>query len=199
MTEDLSALLSAIRGCRHCAAHLPLGPRPVLVVGPSARILIVGQAPGTKVHETGIPWNDRSGDTLRGWMGLDRETFYDASRIAIVPMGFCYPGVQPSKNGRSGGDAPPRPECAPMWHAPVLEHLPKVELIVLAGQYAQAHYLGKDRRRTLTETVKHWRDYGPRFFPVPHPSWRSGNIIRRNPWFEAELLPDLRARVAALI
>lgn len=199
MTEDLSALLSAIRGCRHCAAHLPLGPRPVLVVGPSARILIVGQAPGTKVHETGIPWNDRSGDTLRGWMGLDRETFYDASRIAIVPMGFCYPGVQPSKNGRSGGDAPPRPECAPMWHAPVLEHLPKVELIVLAGQYAQAHYLGKDRRRTLTETVKHWRDYGPRFFPVPHPSWRSGNIIRKNPWFEAELLPDLRARVAALI
>lgn len=199
MTEDLSALLSAIRGCRHCAAHLPLGPRPVLVVGPSARILIVGQAPGTKVHETGIPWNDRSGDTLRGWMGLDRETFYDASRIAIVPMGFCYPGVQPSKNGRSGGDAPPRPECAPMWHAPVLEHLPKVELIVLAGQFAQAHYLGKDRRRTLTETVKHWRDYGPRFFPVPHPSWRSGNIIRRNPWFEAELLPDLRARVAALI
>ncbi len=199
MTDQLETLLATIRACRLCAEHLPLGPWPVLVVEPSARILIVGQAPGTRVHETGIPWNDRSGDTLRGWMAVDRETFYDPTRVAIVPMGFCYPGVLPAKNGKSGGDAPPRPECAPTWHAPVLEHLPNVELIILAGQYAQAHYLGADRHKTLTETVKHWRDYGPRFFPVPHPSWRSGNIIRKNPWFEAELLPDLRARVAALV
>lgn len=199
MTDQLETLLATIRACRLCAAHLPLGPRPVLVVEPSARILIIGQAPGTRVHETGIPWNDRSGDTLRGWMDVDRETFYDPARVAIVPMGFCYPGVLPSKNGKSGGDAPPRPECAPTWHAPVLDHLPNVELIILAGQYAQAHYLGAARHRTLTETVKHWRDYGPRFFPVPHPSWRSGNIIRKNPWFEAELLPDLRARVASLV
>jgi uracil-DNA glycosylase len=199
LTDPLDSLLAEIRACRHCAAHLPLGPRPVLVVAPTARILIIGQAPGTKVHESGIPWNDRSGDTLRGWMAIERETFYDPARVAIVPMGFCYPGVLTTKQGNAGGDAPPRPECAPMWHGPVLEHLPKIELVILAGQYAQAHYLGKARRKTLTETVKHWRDYGPKFFPLPHPSWRSGNIIRRNPWFEAELLPELRTRVAALV
>lgn len=198
-TQDLAALLADIRACTHCQAHLPLGPRPVLVVEPSARILIIGQAPGTKVHESGIPWNDRSGDTLRGWMAIDRDTFYDRARIAIVPMGFCYPGVLPARNGKSGGDAPPRPECAPMWHSAVLEHLPNVELVLLAGQYAQAAYLGQRREKTLTETVGHWRNYGPRYFPLPHPSWRSANIIRRNPWFDAELLPELRARVAALL
>ncbi|MEQ8815907.1 MAG: uracil-DNA glycosylase family protein [Thalassobaculum sp.] len=191
---SLDDLLTRIRACRHCAAHLPLGPRPVLVVRPTARILIVGQAPGTKVHESGIPWNDRSGDRLREWMGIDRETFYDADRIAIVPMGFCYPGVL-----ANGGDAPPRPECAPLWHDPVLQHLPNVDLVILAGMYAQARYLGKARRKTLTETVAAWRDYGPRYLPLPHPSWRSMNIERRNPWLRAELIPELQARVAALL
>ena len=195
----LDDLLTEIRGCRICADHLPLGPRPVVVARPSAQILIVGQAPGTKVHATGIPWNDRSGDTLRGWMAVDREVFYDPDRIAILPMGFCYPGVMPSKNGKSGGDAPPRPECAPEWHEKVLAHLPRIELILLAGMYAQARYLGDRRKKTLTETVACWRDYGPKLFPLPHPSWRSGNLLRKNPWFEAELLPELRSRVADLI
>ncbi|MCR9177308.1 MAG: uracil-DNA glycosylase family protein [Alphaproteobacteria bacterium] len=195
----LERLLSDIRACRICADHLPLGPRPVVVARGAARILIIGQAPGTKVHATGIPWNDRSGDTLRGWMAVDRDTFYDPDRIAILPMGFCYPGVMPSKNGKSGGDAPPRPECAPEWHEKVLAHLPQIELILLAGMYAQARYLGDRRKKTLTETVASWREYGPKLLPLPHPSWRSGNLIRKNPWFEAELLPVLRARVEALI
>lgn len=195
----LERLLSDIRACRICADHLPLGPRPVVVARGTARILIIGQAPGTKVHATGIPWNDRSGDTLRGWMAVDRDTFYDPDRIAILPMGFCYPGVMPSKNGKSGGDAPPRPECAPEWHEKVLAHLPQIELILLAGMYAQARYLGDRRKKTLTETVASWREYGPKLLPLPHPSWRSGNLIRKNPWFEAELLPVLRARVEALI
>lgn len=195
----LERLLSDIRACRICADHLPFGPRPVVVARGAARILIIGQAPGTKVHATGIPWNDRSGDTLRGWMAVDRDTFYDPDRIAILPMGFCYPGVMPSKNGKSGGDAPPRPECAPEWHEKVLAHLPQIELILLAGMYAQARYLGDRRKKTLTETVASWREYGPKLLPLPHPSWRSGNLIRKNPWFEAELLPVLRARVEALI
>lgn len=190
----LDSLLAEIRVCRHCAEHLPLGPRPVVVARPTARILIVGQAPGTKVHESGIPWNDRSGDTLRDWMAVDREAFYNPARIAIMPMGFCYPGRLDK-----GGDAPPRPECAPLWHDRLLAHLPNIELVVLTGMYAQARYLGNQRQRTLTETVAAWRNHGPRYFPLPHPSWRSGNLIRKNPWFEAELLPELRARVAALI
>lgn len=191
---SLDDLLVEIRACRACAADLPLGPRPVLVVRPSARILIVGQAPGTRVHETGIPWNDRSGDRLRDWMGLDRDTFYDADRIAIVPMGFCYPGVL-----ANGGDAPPRRECAPLWHDAVLAHLPRVELVLLAGMYAQARYLGKARKRTLTETVAAWREFGPRYLPLPHPSWRSMNIERKNPWLRDQLIPELRQRVAALL
>ena len=194
----LESLLSEIRACRICEAHLPLGPRPVVVARGPARILIIGQAPGTKVHATGIPWNDRSGDTLRGWMAVDRETFYDPDRIAILPMGFCYPGVMPSKNGKSGGDAPPSPECAPAWHERVLAHLPNIDLVLLAGMYAQARYLGERRKHTLTETVASWREYGPKLLPLPHPSWRSGNLIRKNPWFETELLPELRSRVAAL-
>lgn len=194
----LESLLTEIRACRICADHLPLGPRPVVVARGPARILIIGQAPGTKVHATGIPWNDRSGDTLRGWMAVDRETFYDPDRIAILPMGFCYPGVMPSKNGKSGGDAPPRPECAPAWHERVLAHLPNIDLVLLAGMYAQARYLGERRKHTLTETVASWREYGPKLLPLPHPSWRSGNLIRKNPWFETELLPELRSRVAAL-
>ena len=194
MTNSLEVLLSEIRACRHCEAHLPLGPRPVVVADPTARLLIIGQAPGTKVHETGIPWNDRSGDTLRGWLDMDRDQFYDPEKVAIMPMGFCYPGVLPK-----GGDAPPRPECAPLWHKRLLAALPNIQLTLLAGMYAQAAYLGKARKKTLTSTVEAWREYGPELMPLPHPSWRSGNLLRRNPWFEAELLPDLRARVRSLL
>ncbi|MDE0810996.1 MAG: uracil-DNA glycosylase family protein [Alphaproteobacteria bacterium] len=194
VTDTLDTLLAEIRACRVCEADLPLGPRPVVVANPSARILIIGQAPGTKVHESGIPWNDRSGDTLRGWLEIDKETFYDPEKVAIVPMGFCYPGVLPR-----GGDAPPRPECAPLWHGRLRAELPNIKLTLLAGMYAQAEYLGKSRKNTLTATVEAWREYGPEVMPLPHPSWRSENLLRKNPWFEAELLPDLRARVRELI
>ncbi len=181
-----------MRACRVCAAQLPLGPRPVLRAGATARLLIVGQAPGTKVHETGIPWNDRSGERLRAWLGLEPAAFYDERRVAIVPMGFCYPGRDPR-----GGDNPPRPECAPLWHPPLTAALPAIELTLLVGLYAQAHYLGPRRKGSLTETVRAWRDYGPDRFPLPHPSWRNTAWLKKNPWFEAELLPDLRARVKA--
>lgn len=191
---SLEGLLTEIRACSLCAAHLPLGPRPVLRAEPSARLMIVGQAPGTRVHETGIPWNDPSGDRLRDWMALDRERFYDQARIAIVPMGFCYPG-----RAKNGGDNPPRPECAPAWHDRVRAHLPNIELIVLAGAYAQRHYLGQAAARTMTETVAAWRDHAPQFMPLPHPSWRTRAWVKRHPWFETELLPNLRVRVAACL
>ena len=194
MSEKLEALWEEVRGCTLCAADLPLGPRPVLRPSATARLLIVGQAPGTKVHASGVPWDDPSGDRLRGWMGIGRETFYDRRRVAIVPMGFCYPGRLPR-----GGDAPPRPECAPRWHAALRALMPAVELTLLVGGYAQAHYLGARRGRTLTETVACWRDFLPAFLPTPHPSWRTRGWVARNPWFEAELLPDLRARVTDLV
>lgn len=193
MSEKLEALWEEARGCTLCAADLPLGPRPVLRPSATARLLIVGQAPGTKVHASGVPWDDPSGDRLRGWMGIGRETFYDRRRIAIMPMGFCYPGRL-----ERGGDAPPRPECAPHWHAALRALMPAVELTLLVGGYAQAHYLGARRGRTLTETVFHWRNFLPAFLPTPHPSWRTRGWVARNPWFEAELLPDLRGRVADL-
>ncbi len=189
----LPALLAEIRACRHCAAHLPLGPRPVLRARPTARIAIIGQAPGTRVHASGIPWDDPSGDRLRAWLGLDRDRFYDDRLIAIVPMGFCYPGVAPS-----GGDAPPRPECAPLWHDRVFEHLPDLDLILLVGQYAQKRYLGRGRKASLTETVRAYEAYGPRYLPLPHPSWRNTAWIKKNPWF-GEVLDVLRARVARLV
>ena len=193
MPTPLDALLLRVRACRLCEAHLPLGPRPVLRVSVTARLLIIGQAPGTKVHETGIPWNDRSGDRLRDWLGMDRETFYDDSRIAILPTGLCYPGRLPR-----GGDAPPRPECAPTWHPAVRALLPDIALTLLVGSYAQAYDLGRDRKSSLTETVRAWRDYAPAVFPLPHPSWRTTAWQRRNPWFDDALLPDLRRRVGAL-
>ncbi len=193
MSDPLAALVARIRACRLCAADLPLGPRPVLRVAATARLLIVGQAPGTKVHETGIPWNDRSGDRLRDWMGIGRDAFYDETRIAIVPTGLCYPG-----RAAGGGDLPPSPSCAPTWFPLLLPLLDKVELTILAGGYAQAYHLGARRRATMTETVAAWRDYLPEILPLPHPSWRTTGWQRRNPWFEAELLPDLRRRVRAL-
>ena len=192
--EDLDALLAEVGGCRVCAAELPLGPRPVLRAAASARVLLIGQAPGTRVHRSGVPWDDASGDRLRQWLDLDRQRFYDETRMAIVPMGFCYPGVLPR-----GGDRPPRPECAPLWHDRVAAALPRVSLTVLIGHYAQARYLGRRRGRTLTETVADWRAHLPRFFAIPHPSWRTLGWQRRNPWFDAELLPELRRRVHALI
>ncbi len=193
-TTKLDALLAEVRACTLCAEHLPLGPRPVLRAKRSARILIIGQAPGTKVHATGIPWDDPSGDRLREWMGVNRETFYDESRIAIIPMGFCYPGRLPR-----GGDAPPRPECAPAWHARLLKELPKIELTLLFGQYALAHYLGDRAHKRLMDTVQHWRDYAPEFMPMPHPSPRNRLLLRKNPWVEAELVPELRRRVCELL
>jgi uracil-DNA glycosylase len=190
----LGRLLKDARACAVCAAHLPLGPRPVLRAKAGARVIIVGQAPGTRVHETGIPWNDASGKRLREWLALDDETFYDDSRIAIVPMGFCYPGVLPR-----GGDAPPRPECAPLWHPPLRAALPNIGLTLLVGQYAQKFYLGRARGKSLTETVRRFRDYLPDYLPTPHPSWRTGHWQAKNPWFDDEVLPELRRRVHALI
>lgn len=184
------ALLSDVAACRICADALPLGPRPVVRLDPRARLLIIGQAPGTRVHETGLPWNDRSGDQLRAWLGLDRAAFYDQSRIAIMPMGFCYPG-----RDKNGGDAPPRPECAPHWHPRLRPQLKAVRLTLLVGAYAQARYLGT---RTMTETVRGFAAFGPDFFPLPHPSWRNTAWQKRQPWFAAEVLPALRSRLEAL-
>lgn len=189
---DLSALLKEIRACRVCEEVLPLGPRPVVRAAESARILVVGQAPGTRVHETGIPWNDPSGERLRCWLDLDRNTFYDETRIAIAPIGFCYPGREPG-----GGDLPPRPECAPLWHPRLTAVLPNLDLILLVGNHAQKFYLGRRRKRTMRETVAAWTEYAPLYVPLPHPSWRNTGWLRRNPWFERDLLPELRQRVHA--
>lgn len=189
---DLSALLKEIRACRVCEGVLPLGPRPVVRAAESARILVVGQAPGTRVHETGIPWNDPSGERLRCWLDLDRNTFYDETRIAIAPIGFCYPGREPG-----GGDLPPRPECAPLWHPRLTAALPNLDLILLVGSHAQKFYLGRRRKRTMRETVAAWTEYAPLYVPLPHPSWRNTGWLRRNPWFERDLLPELRQRVHA--
>jgi uracil-DNA glycosylase len=188
-TPPLDALLSEIRACRLCEAHLPLGPRPVLRASATSRLLIVGQAPGTKVHASGIPWDDASGKRLREWLGMNADTFYDASRIAIVPMGFCYPG----KSG--SGDAPPRPECRATWHPRLLPLLENVRLTLLIGQYAQDYFLGKRRKATLTETVAAWREYMPKHLPLPHPSPRNVGWFKANPWFEADVVPALRERV----
>lgn len=194
MDETFAATLARIRACTLCAPHLPLGPHPVLRASPTARLLIVGQAPGTRVHETGIPWNDRSGDRLRHWLDLDRDRFYDESRIAIIPTGLCYPGRAPK-----GGDLPPRPECAPLWHPVILPLLTKVELVLAVGSYAQAVLLGNARRATMTATVAAWRAYAPRLIPLPHPSWRTTAWERKNPWFTADLLPALRQRAHTLL
>ncbi len=188
----LENLLTEIRKCDVCAEHLPLGPRPVLTAHRDARLLVIGQAPGKRVHASGVPWDDPSGDRLRAWLGVDRETFY-GKRIALVPMGFCYPGT-----GKSG-DLPPRKECAERWHERVLERLPAVELTILLSRYAHAHYLGKQAKKTLTETVRSWRAYTPAQLPLPHPSPRNNIWLEKNPWFEAEVLPYLRRRVRRVL
>lgn len=186
------ALLTQVHACTLCAAYLPHGVRPVLQLHPQARILIASQAPGRKVHESGIPFNDASGNRLREWMGITREVFYDPKQVAIVPMGLCFPGT-----GKSG-DLPPRPECAPAWRRPLLGHLRHLELTLVIGQYAQAYHLGA-QHASLTDAVKSWRDHWPQVLPLPHPSPRNNLWLRRNPWFEAEVLPALRSRVAELL
>ena len=189
---SLGTLLAEVRACALCAEHLPLGPRPVVQVHSSATILIAGQAPGRKVHETGLPFNDPSGDRLRAWMGISREVFYDDRRIALLPMGFCYPGTGAS------GDMPPRPECAPAWRAALLSKLKNVQLTLVIGQYAQAYHL-PDAGTSVTEVVRAWRTHWPHTVPMPHPSFRNNRWLARNPWFEAEVVPALRSRVSALV
>jgi len=194
MRSKLDRLLAEIRACQICAAHLPLGPRPVLQASATARLLIVSQAPGRKVHLSGVPFDDVSGDRLREWMGIDKATFYDARRVAIVPMGFCFPG------SANGGDLPPRPECAATWHPRLLPLLKQVQLTLLIGQYAQMGMLGVPRGTKLTDTVRAWRQYLPQGkLPLPHPSPRNRPWVMHNLWFEAELLPVLRERVAAAL
>jgi len=185
----LENLVSEAKACRLCEAHLPLGPKPIFLVGTGARLLIVGQAPGRRVHETGIPWNDPSGDNLRAWLAMERESFYDTSRIAIIPAGLCYPGTG------DRGDLPPRPECAPLWHPRFRAALPAIRLTLLVGQYAQAYYLGARRKKTLAPTVRAWKEYGPEFLPLPHPSPRNRLWLKNNPWFERDVIPVLRRRV----
>ena len=189
--ESIPQLRVRIAACRVCAAHLPLGCRPVVQIGSGARSVIIGQAPGTKVHASGVPWDDASGERLREWLGIGASDFYDPEQIALTPMGFCYPGVVPG-----GGDKPPRPECAPLWHERIGRALPQVRLTLLIGLYAQATYLGSRRGSTLTDTVRRSAEYLPRYLPLPHPSWRSTGWMRRNPWFEADILPILRSKVA---
>jgi uracil-DNA glycosylase len=179
------------RACTVCAASLPLGPRPVFRISATARLLIIGQAPGTKVHATGIPWNDPSGERLRAWLTMDRDQFYDESQVAIVPMGLCYPGRLPN-----GGDAPPRVECAPLWQSRLLAVMPDIRLTLLVGGYALTYVLGKG---AMTDRVRAFRDHLPRYFPLPHPSWRTNGWERKNPWFQAEALPALRHAVAGVL
>jgi uracil-DNA glycosylase len=193
-SPSLAALLEEIRACRHCASHLPHQPRPVLQASARARIGIFSQAPGTRVHESGRPFTDASGDRLRSWLGIGPEVFYDAKRVAIIPMGFCFPG-QDAK----GGDLPPRKECAPLWRARLMAAMPQLETAILVGGYSQKWHLGSGAKPTLTDTVAAWRDYAPTFFPTPHPSWRNNAWLKKHAWFEAELLPALRERVSDLL
>jgi uracil-DNA glycosylase len=191
---SLDALVEDIRACRACAGDFKHEPRPVLMVGPETRLLICGQAPGRRVHESGMPFTDASGDRLRAWMGVDKPTFYGNPAIGVAAMAFCYPGLNPK-----GGDNPPPPRCAALWRARLLAALPKVELTLLVGSYAQEWTLGAEAGISMTETVRAWRDRAPRFLPMPHPSWRNNGWLRRNAWFDAEIVPYLRGRVADIL
>lgn len=191
-TTPLPVLLAEVASCATCAPHLPHGPRPVIQVGAGARILVAGQAPGRRVHESGVPFDDPSGDRLRDWLGVDRETFYDPDVLSILPMGFCWPGTG------SSGDLPPRPECAPLWRRRLLEHLPGIELTVVIGRYAQEWHL-EAGAATVADLVSRWREHWPKVVPLPHPSPRNNRWLRRNPWFETEVIPALRRRVRAVL
>ncbi|RKE98744.1 uracil-DNA glycosylase family protein [Ichthyenterobacterium magnum] len=186
-------LLHDIRQCRICDKYLPLGPRPIATAHPESKIVIIGQAPGTKVHASGTPWDDASGRQLRKWLNVSDEDFYDETKFAIIPMGFCYPG-----KGKTG-DLPPRPECAPQWHKPLFDLMPNVELVILIGMYAQKYYLKEKAKRTLTETVANFKDYLPKYLPLPHPSPRNRFWLTKNPWFDIEVVPELQNIVHKLI
>jgi uracil-DNA glycosylase len=185
----MEKLLRQIKQCKECEHHLPLGANPIIAASTKSKILIIGQAPGKIVHTTGIPWNDKSGDNLRKWLGVDKASFYNADLIALMPMGFCYPGKSKT------GDLPPRPECAPLWHAKVLALMKQVKLTLLIGQYAQNYYLNDLANQNLTDTVKTYKKYLPQFFPLPHPSPRNNIWQARNEWFIAEVVPELRKQV----
>lgn len=189
----MKQLLTEIRACEICKKHLPLGPRPIVNGHRDSKIIIIGQAPGTKVHASGIPWDDASGKELRKWLGISSEVFYDETKIAIVPMGFCYPG-----KGKSG-DLPPRPECAPQWHDPLLAKMPNIELVLLIGMYAQKHYLKRTAKKTLTETVENYQEYLPKYLPLPHPSPRNRFWLTKNPWFGEDVIPQLQRKVQKLL
>ena len=189
----LKLLLDKIKKCDICIEHLAFGPRPVVTGHPDASIVIIGQAPGTKVHASGIPWDDASGKQLRNWMQVSNEVFYDETKIAIVPMGFCYPGKAKS------GDLPPRKECAPQWHEALLERMPKVKLIILIGMYAQKYYLKEQAKKTLTETVDSYLEYLPKYFALPHPSPRNRFFLTKNPWFVKEVVPQLQQKIAEIL
>ncbi|MEM9440296.1 MAG: uracil-DNA glycosylase family protein [Pseudomonadota bacterium] len=193
MKEALSSLLDQVRACRICADRLPMGPRPVLQIGANARLLIAGQAPGRKVHQTGVPFDDPSGENLRAWLGIDRAVFYDPEKTAILPMAFCYPG-----RGQSG-DLPPSDECAPLWRERILSQLPNVKLTVIIGRYAQFYHLGIRGKATLTETVRSFHEYLPDVFPLPHPSPRNGPWLKRHPWFERDVIPALKESVSKAV
>ena len=186
-------LIQQAKQCTICQEYLPHGVNPVFSIHPNTKILIIGQAPGRKVHESGIPWDDTSGKRLRQWLGVDDTTFYNPEIFGILPMGFCFPGT-----GKSG-DLPPRPECAQQWHSPMIRMMPKIQLTLLFGQYAQAHYLGDIRQKNLTETVKNWKTYLPEFLPMPHPSPRNQIWLRKNEWFEKEVVPFLQGKVLEVI
>lgn len=195
--RDLLTLLADVRACRLCADKLEHPPRPVIQASPVARICVAGQAPGTKVHASGLPFDDRSGDRLRTWMGIDRATFYDPRKVATIPMGFCFPG-QDAK----GGDLPPRRECAATWHDRVFAALPQFELILLVGGYAQKWHLNRGRtgaQKTLTDTVNNWRAYTPLYVPLPHPSWRNTGWLKKNPWFETDVVPYIQQRIHGIL
>lgn len=189
----MDALLRKILKCEVCKDYLPLGPRPIVQLSAYSKIIIISQAPGRRVHETGIPWNDVSGKRLRGWMDVSDKLFYDPLIFSIMPMGFCYPG-----RGKSG-DLPPRPECAPLWHPQIFKHLKSKPLILLIGQYAQKYYLKNNGKSSLTEIVRSYKEFLPEYFPLPHPSMRNQNWVKINPWFMEEVIPDLRKRIQELL
>ncbi|WP_289060489.1 uracil-DNA glycosylase family protein [uncultured Zobellia sp.] len=188
----MQKLLSEIRACEVCSEHLPLGPRPIVAAHPNSKIVIIGQAPGTKVHETGVPWDDPSGRQLRKWLGVTDTEFYDETKFALIPMGLCYPG-----KGKSG-DLPPRPECAPLWHQALFDQMPNLQLIIVIGIYAQGYYMKDEKKKNLTETVKAYHSYLPQYFPLPHPSPRNRFWLKKNPWFEVDVVPDLQKRVEVI-
>jgi len=189
----MNELLAKIRNCNVCEKHLVSGVNPIIAASNNSRLIIIGQAPGRVVHETGIPWNDKSGDNLRNWLGIDKATFYDANKIALMPMGFCYPGT-----GKSG-DLPPRTECAPLWHHLLLENMKHIELIILIGQYAQNYYLQNTAKATLTDTVRNFKTYLPKYLPLPHPSPRNNIWQAKNEWFGEAVLPELKQLIDKII